>query len=144
MPPPFPIVLLRHDEPSGGHHFDWMLAVLRGDPARSLLTLRTPVRIDLLTEGASTEAILLPPHRTIYLAHEGPLGGGRGSVTRVASGVLHDIPAGGCLPPEGTAIDLSPTWHASGDQPPHGQHLRIRRLDADRLEVRCLSLRAGG
>lgn len=78
-------VLLRHDLPSGGWHFDWMLQ--RSSGAEGLLTFRVESRPDQPGFGFF-EADRLDDHRTAYLDYEGEVSGGRGSVRRVASGVL--------------------------------------------------------
>ncbi len=40
----------------------------------------------LLAPGAELPCIRLAPHRSAYLDYEGPVSGGRGTVTRVAAG----------------------------------------------------------
>jgi hypothetical protein len=79
-------VVLRHDLPDGSWHYDWMLQVC-DDPAEPLLTFRVMVRPDDPTVVAF-EGERLPDHRSIYLDYEGPISGGRGSVTRIARGTL--------------------------------------------------------
>jgi hypothetical protein len=84
-----PCVLLRHDEPDGGWHFDWLMA--RWDPQREggdsgpLICFRVQVRPD--EDGVEVfEGHRLADHRSAYLSHEGEISGGRGSVRRVARG----------------------------------------------------------
>jgi hypothetical protein len=78
------MVLLRHDTPDGGSHFDWMIQ--RGD---SLITFRVTDRID---RGCTAfGAIPLPDHRVEYLRYEGPVSGGRGGVTRIAEGAVETL-----------------------------------------------------
>ena len=91
-------VILRHTGHGADHH-DWMLSLLE-DPERALLTVRLNGRPDHLRAGDTLRGVLLPPHRTIYLTYEGPLSGGRGTVTRVARGnIIHaDDPA--CMQPD--------------------------------------------
>src|SRR5690606_16426343 len=56
-------------------------------PDRPLVSFRTLARIDLGTPRAF-EAWRLADHRPVYLAHEGPISGGRGDVVRVAAGEI--------------------------------------------------------
>jgi len=77
----FPTVLLRHDLPDGSHHFDWLLAQDGDGP---LLTFRLDRDISLDTEAFEAER--LADHRRVYLAYEGEISGGRGSVARVVQG----------------------------------------------------------
>lgn len=79
-------VLLRHDLPDGSFHYDWMIQRSEGvDPP--LITFRTTARID--QPGVSRfEAERLEDHRAVYLTREGPVSGGRGSVSRVATGEM--------------------------------------------------------
>ncbi|HYF15852.1 MAG TPA: hypothetical protein VD971_12355 [Phycisphaerales bacterium] len=81
-------MLLRHDEPGGGWHFDWMLE-RPGEPWRGLLTFRTRERPD--GGGATLHATRLGDHRRAYLEYEGEVSGGRGRVTRVAAGVVEAL-----------------------------------------------------
>src|SRR5262245_38456350 len=77
-------VLLRHDLPDGGFHYDWMIqrAATADGP---LLTFRTPARID--QPGLTRfEAERLDDHRAAYLDYEGVISGGRGTVSRIATG----------------------------------------------------------
>lgn len=72
-------VILHHLAPTGEH---WDLMLERGE---SLLTWQ------LLAEPHSRDAcpiagVRISDHRKRYLDHEGPLGGGRGIVTRVDHG----------------------------------------------------------
>ena len=96
-------VILRHDLPDATWHYDWMiertLPDLEQDPPsrstpgpdrRCLLTLRldpAPVPPPLEPDPAPFLAERLPDHRALYLDHEGPVSGGRGTVARVAAGV---------------------------------------------------------
>jgi hypothetical protein len=79
------MVLLRHELPDGPGHFDWLLE-RPGYP--DLMTFRVRERIDLLGPGepGGFTATRLEDHRRAYLTYEGPISGGRGSVTRVAEG----------------------------------------------------------
>jgi hypothetical protein len=77
------MVLLRHDLPDGTHHFDWMIQARAG----SLVTFRVTSRLDHLSAGLFL-AQRLPNHRDEYLTREGEVSGGRGTVTRMASGYV--------------------------------------------------------
>lgn len=83
-------VLLRHDTPDGGHHFDWML---EGGPDGTLITFRTAERVDehVNTGEGEFECEALADHRAVYLDYEGEISGGRGSVRRVAQGELKQV-----------------------------------------------------
>lgn len=90
------MVLLRHDLPDGTHHYDWMLERPDGG---ALLTFRVALRID---DPACTrfDGVRLADHRAAYLTCEGEVSGGRGRVTRLASGTveaLRDLPADGLV-----------------------------------------------
>ncbi len=66
-------VILRHETPQGVH-FDFMLEA--GDMLKTW-SLGEPPR-----PGVEIECQALPDHRLAYLDYEGPVSGGRGSVTR--------------------------------------------------------------
>jgi hypothetical protein len=66
-------VILEHDGPRG-LHWDWML-----ETAGVLATWALPQPPG---PGLTLEAEALPDHRPAYLDYEGPISGGRGSVTR--------------------------------------------------------------
>ena len=88
-------VVLRHDLPDGSHHFDWLFEPEPGDDEdeRVLISWRLPVAPP--APIGRFEAARLGPHRRLYLTYEGPIPGGRGTVTRVASGtgqILADAP----------------------------------------------------
>ncbi len=78
-------VLLRHDCPDGSWHYDWMIERQDPDrdPDRPLMTFRTTVGP---TDARSFQAERIDDHRSVYLAFEGDLTGGRGSVTRIVGG----------------------------------------------------------
>lgn len=73
------LVLLRHDTPDGGQHFDLMLERHAGD--ERLLTFRLDRRIKVGAVGRA-RAELLGEHRAAYLTYEGEVSGGRGRVRR--------------------------------------------------------------
>ena len=70
----------------GGVHWDLML---EDGPALRTWSLDAPPGLD-----APILARERPPHRPLYLDHEGPVGGDRGHVRRVAAGDLRGRPAG--------------------------------------------------
>jgi hypothetical protein len=73
-------VLLLHALPDGTSHHDLLLE--RGE-ALAAWRLPAPL-VRLPPEGAEAER--LKDHRTVYLAHEGEVRGGRGTVRRVDEG----------------------------------------------------------
>ncbi len=73
------MVLLRHETPDGGHHFDLMLERRAGD--ERLLTFRLDRRIEMGVPGVA-RGELLGEHRAAYLEYEGEVSGGRGRVRR--------------------------------------------------------------
>lgn len=77
-------VVLRH-ETAGGVHHDLMLEREAGDDSEehALMTWRCACQS---LPGAGESAEPIEDHRRHYLAHEGELGGGRGTVERVDSG----------------------------------------------------------
>lgn len=74
-------VILEHDYPE--RHWDLMLEA--GSALRTWRLLQCP------TTGADVEAQPLPDHRLHYLDYEGPISGGRGSVTRWDYGTFKSI-----------------------------------------------------
>lgn len=91
------IVLLRHDTPDGGAHFDWLIAREgddRGIGAGACLTFRVSRRIDRkddLAAPLSFDAARASDHRPYYLFHEGDVSGGRGVIRRVGAGVVQSL-----------------------------------------------------
>lgn len=79
-PKSVPSVILRHDTPDGGWHFDWMILLESG----LLMTFRVTDRPDVAAPDFG--ATRLSDHRAAYLEYEGEISGGRGRVTRVARG----------------------------------------------------------
>jgi hypothetical protein len=69
--------VLRHDSPRG-LHFDFLLEM--GD------ALKTWALPQLPEPGAEMTGEVLPDHRLVYLDYQGPVSGGRGSVTRLDRG----------------------------------------------------------
>ena len=81
------MVLLRHDQPDGTFHFDWMIEREPSpqSPPDGLITFRVQVLID--EPGTiQFEAERLSDHRPAFLDYQGPLTEGRGQVIRVAAG----------------------------------------------------------
>lgn len=78
-------VLLRHDLPDGSWHYDWLIAPHPSPEPRGLICFRVWERIDS-DEVRQFRAERLADHREMYLDYEGPVSGGRGTVTRVAEG----------------------------------------------------------
>ena len=66
-------VILQH-ETAGGVHFDFMLEM--GGTLKTWSISQPPLK------GVEMDAESLPDHRLAYLDYEGPISGGRGSVTR--------------------------------------------------------------
>lgn len=103
-----PMVLLRHDTPDDGFHYDWMLARPEASGLESLITFRARERIDLeLRAGMVLER--LPDHRRAYLEYQGPLSGNRGRVTRIATGRARVRAI------DDTRLDADLRWDASGE-----------------------------
>jgi hypothetical protein len=113
-------VLLRHDTPGGGHHLDWMIERPGDASEHRLITFRC--HADPLADRSTPwEGHRLPDHRAHYLTHEGPIGGGRGSVRRLWSRSCVVLEA----TPEGLAVRVLVERGVS-------QTLRLRRRDGDR------------
>ena len=87
-------VFLRHELPDGTSHIDWLIAPLARDSRpddRVLVSWRmTEQAAQALREptGEAFEfvAVRMADHRHRYLDYEGPVGGDRGVVARVAIG----------------------------------------------------------
>ncbi len=85
-------VLLAHTLPDGSAHIDWMVERPIPHPsapslAHRLATWRVVHRIDR-PPHRPFRAVPLPDHRDRYLSYEGPIAGDRGTVRRLASGVV--------------------------------------------------------
>ncbi|HEY1785859.1 MAG TPA: DNA polymerase ligase N-terminal domain-containing protein [Pirellulales bacterium] len=82
-------VVLRHETPPGDPrptHWDFMLETAAG--------LRTWALESQPADGCWLAADGLPLHRAVYLTFEGPISGGRGTVTRWDEGRFRREPAG--------------------------------------------------
>lgn len=77
-------VVLKHQLPDGTWHFDWMFDAPGGTDG-GLLTFRIAPETGW-PPTAGFEAVQIGAHRREYLAYEGPVSQGRGSVARVAGG----------------------------------------------------------
>lgn len=86
--PDRPTVLLRHELPDGTSHVDWMIAPDDMDGRELLVTFRVAGRVDELTAGERLAARRIGDHRRAYLTFEGPVSDGRGTVRRLAGGVV--------------------------------------------------------
>jgi len=89
--------VLLHELPDGTHHFDWLLLAPGDSPSSSddalLISFRCPGPVDDLPSAEAAPPIMIeriPPHRVRYLTFQGPLSAGRGSVRRVAHGVVEE------------------------------------------------------
>ena len=127
--PPRPLVLLWHEGGVVEDHVDMMCAT---DPAGTdpLQTWRIPIRIDMMTEGDSTEVIELGRHRSEYLRYEGLVSGGRGSVTRIASGRFW---SGDSIVAEETITIEWMTGSAAGTT----QKVRLEKSGSDAWMLHC-------
>lgn len=124
-----PFVLLWHAGGPIEDHVDWLCAT---DPAgdHPLQTWRLVDRLDALAEGDETEATPLPPHRSRYLDYEGPVSDGRGTVRRLAAGMLMDAP----VPiADGT---LLLRW-TTGPEAGRSQRLRVVRHETKSWKLVC-------
>ncbi len=84
-------VLLKHSEPDGRCHLDWMLEQSGTD---RLLTFRLAEGVDVRS-AAEFDAERIADHRPMYLEYEGPISGGRGEVRRLAEGTCRLSPQPG-------------------------------------------------
>lgn len=115
-----PTVVLRHELPDGSFHHDWMIARSDAEGA-SLETMRMERRIDEAAPGADLDAESIADHRPVYLDHEGPISGGRGTVTRLARGLVR------VLEDEAERRLLEVTWHGADGEPEVTRRLELRQ-----------------
>jgi hypothetical protein len=111
--------ILLHTLADGSSHFDWLIeSLLDGEPApslspdtdldaRSLICFRSAVRPDLLQPSQTIVVERLPDHRRLYLDHQGPVSGDRGTVRRIARGSITDV----ADDPDSPAIRLRMHWN---------------------------------
>lgn len=78
-------VLLRHEEPGGGCHLDWLIE-RPGQPDSGLVSFR--VSATPFETAGEFRATKTPDHRRAYLEFEGEVSGGRGRVARVDAGIV--------------------------------------------------------
>ena len=83
-----PTVLLLHELPDGTNHVDWMIVPDDMDGHELLVTFRVAGRVDELTAGGRLAATRIADHRRAYLTREGPVSEARGTVRRLADGVV--------------------------------------------------------
>lgn len=83
--PPVPVVVLEHSVPDGTVHWD-LLVARRCAVNAPLWGLRCMVRPDRVGPDIAIE--VMPDHRPAWITLEGDVSGGRGTVRRVASGLL--------------------------------------------------------
>jgi hypothetical protein len=123
-------VVLRHEvgqsfDRTGEDHLDWMFE----QEDSTLQTWATPL-IGNLQQEVTLAAQRLNDHRVEYLEFEGPISGGRGTVTRWLSGTY-------CLRFSGEQeIRLSLHWNDDG---PHRAELRFYRMRVDDASCRELN-----
>ncbi len=87
-----PTALLKHRTPAGDHH-DWLVGTPAdqcepGIPGAGLWTARVGPDDGVWGSLGGFEVVEIPMHRRAYLTYEGPIGGGRGSVSRVDEGLV--------------------------------------------------------
>lgn len=123
-----PTAVLRHDQPDGSHHFDWMLAA-DADGTATLTAFRLPAPLRDLIPGRSAEALRLPDHRPVYLHFEGPISGHRGRVSRLSEGRIVDAQM--LNTPTVEQWEVTVEWRQYGGHPAVSQILRISHSNAD-------------
>ena len=101
-------VVLRHEMPDGTWHYDWMLERAGGDERR-LVTFRVEHRPDQ-AGVAGFEGHRIRDHRAIYLDHEGEVPGERGTVTRLAQGVMRWVRCDGEVMSVVVEYGSGPLW----------------------------------
>ena len=90
MPPVHQAVILKHTLPDGSSHFDWMIDQPELVIENRLLTWRCQDRPDQ-PRLDQLVAIQLPNHRAKYLDYQGEISRSRGSVIRVAQGIVDSL-----------------------------------------------------
>ena len=118
-------VILRHENPQGVH-FDFML-----EAAGVLKTwsLKVPPQA-----GREMPCEALPDHRLAYLDYEGPISGGRGSVTRWDCGVFsveRESDAQWVVELAGEKLAGKAIFRRSTDDPKQWRLLVIGKNDSD-------------
>ncbi len=119
----WPTVQLLHELPDGTRHVDWMMAQdSRG--RLPLITFRLEGRVDELADGERLVARRIDDHRREYLTYEGQISGDRGTVRRLARGMLRAIDTG----PREWSVKVD--WAGVGAGMGASQTLRLERADA--------------
>lgn len=127
--PPCPMVLLLHEGGSTPLHVDWLIA-RNASGSGPLLTFRLPERLDTLAAGDVIPAMRIQDHRPRYLRCDGPLGGDRGEIQRIARGRLRTrVPA-----QDDVRVEI--TWMA-GPASGRRQELSLVQEGDTGLQVRC-------
>ncbi len=85
--PGWPTVLLFHELADKTSHVDWMIAPDPGG-CEPLVTFRVAGRVDGRAGGARLTAHRIDDHRPEYLVYEGPVSRDRGTVRRLARGMV--------------------------------------------------------
>lgn len=110
---PCPTVMLRHDLPGDSEdelwHVDWLLA-REPEAASPLMSFRLERPLHELPVGAAMFAMRIHDHRTTYLTYEGPIPGNRGTVARIAGGLILAVHSG-----ESGQVELDLRWRTAGD-----------------------------
>ena len=127
-------VQLRHTLPDGTSHIDWMIAP---DEAgrEPLMSFRIDRRLDTLAGGEQVAARRIADHRPAYLEYEGPVSPDRGSVARIANGIVMR---------EWGEVSLRRFeiyWCISGEDMEVHQHLVVQRMKEgdDAWQISCES-----
>jgi hypothetical protein len=94
-------VVLRHDG-IADPHFDLMF---ESEPGGALETWRSPI----WPITSRVKLTPLPPHRRDYLTDEGPVSGGRGSVTQIETGTFARESADVLRLSSGTVLKFMPS-----------------------------------
>ncbi len=137
--PPSRWALLKHELVDGSWHLDWLLerpSVIGGGVAddRVLIAWRLAAELgegwrpnqglggELGGGGEQIQAERLPDHRRLYLDFEGSIGGGRGSVRRLDSGLVSLLQeSAGRMEFEVGAVVAAEGVARSGKRPPEGR-----------------------
>jgi hypothetical protein len=131
-----PTVLLLHELPDGTSHVDWMIAT-EPQGREPLVTFRVDGRVDEMTDQQRLLARRIDDHRPAYLTYEGPVSGDRGTVRRLARGVVVSWDR------SGDRWRMKIEW--PGPQGPRCQDLRLSRREAgpDEWVIETLQTRTG-
>lgn len=133
-------VFLQHILPDGSFHFDWMIA--RDAAGESpLMTFRLDRPLNNLSVGECLGITQLPDHRPMYLDYEGPVSRNRGTVARVACGLVRS--ASRVADRGYETAKLRVNWSASAGMkaptPFASQVLNLRHIRDDEWTVTALA-----